>query len=203
MKTESFRLGLTGGIGSGKSTVASMLRDLGATLIDADAISRQSTGPYGFAIAAVIDRFGKEFIEDSGALDRSKMRELVFREPEAKHRLEALLHPLIRSEMQRQLQTAVQQEARCIVLDIPLLFESPEWRNSLHKVLVVDCTQDTQIQRVLQRSGLPRETINAVVAAQASRDERLRGADIVLFNENCTIAQLAVQVQQITPLVGL
>ncbi|MEO7129732.1 MAG: dephospho-CoA kinase, partial [Rhodoferax sp.] len=125
------RLGLTGGIGSGKSTVAQMLGDLGAAVIDADAIARSVAQPGGAAIGPIATEFGSAFITPEGALDRERMRELAFADAGAKRRLEAIIHPLVGQETQRQVDTAMQQGHRCIVFDIPLLVESRRWRQNL------------------------------------------------------------------------
>ncbi|WP_232788428.1 dephospho-CoA kinase [Macromonas nakdongensis] len=186
------RLGLTGGIGSGKSTVATLLQDLGATVVDADAISRASTAAGGAAIAAIRAAFGPDFIAADGALDRDRMRAAVFADPSAKQRLEAIVHPLVRAEIERQTTAAA---GDCAVLDIPLLVESPTWRERVDTVWVVDCQPETQIRRVVQRNGWPREQVEAVLAAQASRAQRLAVADTVIDNDHATLAQLETRVR--------
>lgn len=176
----AFRLGLTGGIGSGKSTVARMLQAKGAVLIDADALSRASTAPGGAAIAPIRTNFGDAFIGPDGALDRDRMRALVFSDPEAKARLEAIIHPLVRAEIDRQCRALPQG---CAVLDLPLLAESAAWRERVDAVWVVDCPPERQIERVMQRNGWPREQVEAVMRQQASREQRLAIADGVIRND--------------------
>ena len=190
----TFHLGLTGGIGSGKSTVAQMLVKRGAALVDADAIARHVTAPHGSAIPLIAEQFGEHFITADGSLDRDQMRALVFRDPSAKKVLEAIVHPLVGQETQRQVQGAIRAGHRTVVFDIPLLVESGRWRNRLHKVLVVDCLVETQIQRVRARSGLDPETVQNIVKAQASRSQRLAAADWVIYNEQLSLAQLQSEV---------
>lgn len=186
------RIGLTGGIGSGKSTVAQMLVQLGVTLVDADAIARASTATGGAAIHAIRHTFGDALINPEGALDRDQMRALAFRDPTARERLEAIVHPMVRDEMERQCRTAVSD---CVVLDIPLLVESPHWRERVHTVWVVDCLPSTQIRRVVRRNGWPAEQVQAVLAAQASREQRLQAADTVIDNDQTPLQQLETQVR--------
>ena len=187
------RLGLTGGIGSGKSTVAAMLGQLGAELIDADAISRASTGPGGSAIEAVRAAFGADFVTPDGAMDRNRMRALVFSDPGAKARLEAIIHPLVRAEIDRRIAGTARGVA---VLDLPLLAESPAWRERCDLVWVVDCAPETQIQRVMARNGWARAQVEAVLAAQATREQRLAIADGVIVNDGVTLVELEAQVGQ-------
>ncbi|HEY9064744.1 MAG TPA: dephospho-CoA kinase [Burkholderiaceae bacterium] len=183
------RIGLTGGIGSGKSTVASLLVQHGAWLIDTDAIARELTLPGGAAIAAIRTTFGDPFIDASGALDRTRMRELAFADTGAKRRLEAILHPLIGAEAERRFEASGHA---VVVFDVPLLVESGDrWRRKVDKVLVVDCLEATQIERVSRRTGWTREAASAVVAHQASRATRRACADAVIFNDTITLAQLA------------
>ncbi|NIC40139.1 dephospho-CoA kinase [Aquabacterium sp. A08] len=186
------RLGLTGGIGSGKSTVAGLLRGLGASVVDADAIARASTAAGGAAIAPLRAAFGPDAIGPDGALDRDRMRARVFSDPEAKQRLEAIVHPLVRAEIDRQAATA---PGDCVVLDLPLLVESPQWRERVDTVWVVDCLPETQVERVMRRNGWPREQVLAVLAAQASRTQRLAVADTVIDNDQATLAQLDTRVR--------
>ena len=200
---QCLRIGLTGGIGSGKSTVAQMLQDLGATVIDADAIARQTTAPQGSAIAAIRTSFGPEFITADGAMDRDRMRAAAFSDPAAKSRLEAIVHPLVGQAIEAQFRAAQAAGARCVVFDIPLLVESGHWRDRLDQILVVDCLVDTQIARVVARSGLNEATVRKVIQAQASRAERLAAADVVIFNDGLTLDQLRLEVQKIAPHFGL
>ena len=185
------RLGLTGGIGSGKSTVAAMLAELGATVIDADAISRASTGPGGIAVEAIRAAFGAEYVTPEGALDRDRMRALVFSDPAAKARLEAIVHPIVRAEIDRRLAAVGHGVA---VLDLPLLVESSAWRERCDLIWVVDCAPETQIQRVMQRNGWPRAQVEAVLATQASRAQRRAIADCVITNDGETLIELQRQI---------
>ncbi len=199
----ALRLGLTGGIGSGKSTVANFFAQLGATIIDADAISRSVTAPGGPAITPLSIEFGAEFITRDGALDRDRMRSLVYADPSARKRLEAIIHPLVGQEIARQSDAAAQAGSRCIVFDIPLLVESTRWRQNLDRVLVVDCPPERQIERVMTRSGLSRAAVHDIIQSQAPRDVRLRGADWVIFNDTLTLTQLESEVTQIWRWFGL
>ena len=186
----SLRLGLTGGIGSGKSTVTQMLAARGAAVIDSDAIARSVTAANGSAMPAIAQEFGKEFVAPDGSLDRDRMRALVFSDPSAKLRLEAIVHPLVGIATQAQAQAAVQAGHTLLVFDVPLLVESPRWRKLVDKVLVVDCLESTQITRVMVRSGLTREAVENIIRAQATRVQRLAAADITLFNEGLHLEQL-------------
>ena len=203
MKADPVRIGLTGGIGSGKSTVAAMLEKMGATIIDADAISRAATAKDGSALNEVAIAFGPEFISSDGALDRQKMREIAFRDSSVKKKLEDILHPIVRREMLAQADLAESLGAACVVFDIPLLVESNSWRSFFNSVLVVDCTEDTQLFRVKERSGLPEDDVRRIISAQARRFDRLRSADIVVFNDSCSLEQLATLVQSIASEIGL
>ncbi|MFG6465418.1 dephospho-CoA kinase [Roseateles sp. BYS87W] len=185
------RIGLTGGIGSGKSTVAGFFREAGAALVDTDAISRQLTQAGGAAMGAIEQAFGAEFIAPDGALDRDRMRTLAFSDPLAKRRLEAILHPLISETAQRQAQQA---QAPLVVMDVPLLVESGRWRARVARVLVVDCAVDTQIARVLQRPGWDRPRVDGAIAAQATRVARRAAADVVLVNDDLPLDALRKEV---------
>jgi len=196
-------LGLTGGIGSGKSTVAALLAQHGAKLIDADAISRASTAVGGAAIDAIRKSFGGEALTPEGALNRDAMRALVFADASAKSRLEAIIHPLVGIEVARQTQEAENSGARCAVFDIPLLVESIHWRKRLHAVMVVDCREATQIQRVMARNSLTSAEIEKIIASQATRAQRLAAADVILFNDGITLSQLASEIGQIAVQFGL
>ncbi|MEW6098176.1 MAG: dephospho-CoA kinase [Pseudomonadota bacterium] len=187
------RIGLTGGIGSGKSTVGRMLVDLGAWLVDTDAISRALTAAGGAGIGPIRETFGPDFIDAAGALDRTRMRDLVFRDPDARRRLESLLHPLIGQETLRQASQALPGQP--VVYDVPLLVESGRWRALVDRVLVVDCTPATQIERVVQRSGLAAVEVERIIAQQASREARLRAADAVIFNDGLDLDQLREEVR--------
>jgi dephospho-CoA kinase len=188
----SLRIGLTGGIGSGKSTVSRLLAQLGAVIVDTDLIARQLTLPGGAAIGAIAQAFGPALIGADGALDRAAMRALVFTDAAAKRRLEAILHPLIGLETERQ--AAAAQGARAIVFDVPLLVESGRWREKVDKILVVDCSEATQVERVMQRSGWTADAVRAVIATQATREQRRAAADAVIDNDGITLAQLEAEV---------
>jgi dephospho-CoA kinase len=198
-----YRLGLTGGMGSGKSTVARLFMEAGATVIDADAISRATTAAGGVAIAPLAQEFGPDILTTSRALDRDKMRALAFSDPAAKARLESIVHPLVGQEIARQTQTAVDLNAPCLVYDIPLLVESRHWRHDLQRILVVDCGEETQIARVMARDGLPRHQVQAILANQVSRLQRLKAADMVLLNDGILLAELALGVREISAFFGL
>ena len=197
------RLGLTGGIGSGKSTVAGMLGALGATVIDADAIARSCTAPGGAAITAIAQAFGSAFITSEGALDREQMRALVFKEPSAKARLESIIHPLVGAQTAQQAQDAEHKGTRCIVFDVPLLVESAHWRKKVDRVLVVDCLESTQVRRVMERNGLSEVEVQRIMAAQARRLHRLSAADLVVYNDTLTLDALRLEVAQIGAQFGL
>jgi len=174
-KLRPLRIGLTGGIGSGKSTVSQMLQARGAAVIDADAIARHLTAAHGAAMPAIAHTFGPEFVTAEGALNRDRMRDHVFSQPHAKQTLEAIIHPLVAQETQRQANDAIAQGHRTLVFDVPLLVEAgARWRAQVDRVLVVDCLEETQIQRVMARNGLSHEAIEKIVAAQASRTQNWR-----------------------------
>ena len=191
----SIRIGLTGGIGSGKSTAGRVLAELGAVVIDTDLIARQLTLPGGAAIELIAGEFGAELIAADGALDRTRMRDLVFADTSAKRRLEAILHPLIGVETERQAHAASGTPA--LVFDVPLLVESGRWRSLVDKVLVVDCREATQVERVVQRSGWAPAAVQAVIAQQASRHQRRASADAVIFNDGLGIDGLADEVRTV------
>jgi dephospho-CoA kinase len=197
------RIGLTGGIGSGKSTVAGMLAECGAVIVDADTISRQTTAAGGAAIAAIEQIFGVSFLTPTGALDRDAMRQLVFSDPAAKLRLETIIHPLVTAETIRQVCDAESAGARCLVFDVPLLVESGRWRHQVDQVLVVDCTEERQISRVMVRNGWTREAVLKVMAGQASRAQRLAAADICIYNESHALAELAGLTREVAAGFGL
>ncbi|MDB5945839.1 MAG: coaE [Ramlibacter sp.] len=199
----ALRVGLTGGIGSGKSTVLRMFEELGATAIDADTISRSVTAAGGAAIGAIAARFGARFIDAGGAMDRDLMREHAYADPGARHQLEAIIHPLVAAESARQVQAAIDAGSRCIVFDIPLLVESGRWRQQVDQVVVVDCDVQTQIDRVVARSALTPQQVEAIVAAQAPRALRLSAADVVICNEELTLDQLRAEVARAAQRFGL
>lgn len=198
-----WRIGLTGGIGSGKSTVSSMLHQHGAAIIDADAVSRSVTQTGGLAVAPIKEEFGSEFITGAGALDRDKMRNLIYSEPAARQRLESIIHPLVGKETARQAGEAEKAGIKVIVFDIPLLVESKKWRPNLDLIIVVDCAPAIQIARVVARSGLTEAAVQSIIASQASRETRLNAADMVVCNLHLSLAALAAEVAQILPRFGL
>jgi dephospho-CoA kinase len=197
------RLGLTGGIGSGKSTVAGLFSELGAGIIDADAISRNATSSNGAALAAIAKEFGADFISTDGALDRARMRDLVFQDASAKLRLEAIVHPIVGQQIQALTQEFEAAGKACAVFDIPLLVESGQWRKQLDRVLVVDCLPATQFTRVVARSGISATEVERIIATQASRRRRLNAADLVLHNDGISLNVLVQQVRQIAVQFGL
>jgi dephospho-CoA kinase len=184
-------IGLTGGIGSGKSTVATALVACGAHLVDTDAIARELTQPGGAAIAALAAEFGPAAIAADGALDRDHMRRLAFGEPGAKRRLEAILHPLIGQLAGLR---AAQAGTRPVVYDVPLLTESAHWRARVQRVLVVDCDEATQVSRVARRPGWTAEAAARVVALQAPRAARRAIADAVIHNDGISLDGLQAEV---------
>ncbi|MBW8846089.1 MAG: dephospho-CoA kinase [Burkholderiales bacterium] len=185
------RIGLTGGIGSGKSTVAGFLREAGATVVDTDAISRALTLAGGAAMPAIVEQFGAGFVTADGALDRERMRALAFSDANAKRRLEAILHPLITAQALTEAATAA---SRLVVFDVPLLVESGRWRARVARVLIVDCSVETQIERVLRRPGWTRERIEGALAAQTTRVARRAAADAVLVNDGVSLVTLRNEV---------
>lgn len=203
VNTKPLLVGLTGGIGSGKSTVAQFLVDCGAVLIDADALSRALTAPGGAAMPAIAAQFGADFVGTDGGLLRERMRALVFEQPQRKRELEAIVHPLVGQQIQARTAQAVQAGARCIVYDVPLLVESAHWRMRVRRVLVVDCEPLTQVQRVVARSGLTAEAVQAIMATQASRAQRLAAADDVIFNQGLSLGELRARVALLAARFGL
>lgn len=196
-------IGLTGGIGSGKSTVATMWLELGAHLVDTDAIARSLTLAGGAAMPAVERAFGPAMVAADGSLDRAAMRALVFADPDARLRLEAILHPLIAVACARQ---AALADGRTLVYDVPLLTESQglrPWRSRVQRVLVVDCDEATQRRRVAQRPGWTEEAAGRVIATQASRQARRAIADAVIHNQDLTLPALQLQVTTLARLWGL
>jgi dephospho-CoA kinase len=181
------RIGLTGGIGSGKSSVATMLARRGAAIIDTDKIARQLTVAGGAAMAALQRTFGTTILLANGALDRDVMRALAFADPAARKRLEAVLHPLIDA---RALSDAAAVSGAWVVFDVPLLTESPRWRERVDRVLVVDCSARTQAERVARRVGWTRDAAERVIASQAGRATRRAIADAVIFNDSIDLDQL-------------
>ncbi len=183
--TRRFTIGLTGGIGSGKSTVARAFEALGVEVIDADALAHRLTAPGGAAIPAIRAAFGDEAIDASGALERARMRRIAFADVHARKRLEAILHPLIRAETER---LALAARSPYVILMIPLLVESGDPRARCDRVLVVDCPEEEQIRRVMARSGLARGEVETVMVNQVSRADRLAAADDVVDNAGAPAA---------------
>ena len=177
---DRFSVGLTGGIGSGKSLVADMLAARGATLVDTDQIAHALTAPGGTAMAAIRLAFGDDYITQDGAMDRARMRQRVFSDPAAKKQLESILHPLIRDETER---AARQASGVYPVFVVPLLVESRTWKDQVSRVLVIDCPEALQVERVMRRNGLSEEQVRAIMATQATRAQRLAAAHDVIVND--------------------
>ena len=175
----AFVVGLTGGIGSGKSAAAGEFARLGAAVVDTDAIAHELTRTGGAAIAEVRRVLGEQYVDATGAMDRAKVRALVFADAAAKARLEGLLHPMIRAESERRIAAST---APYVVHVVPLLVESPDYRRRVQRVLVVDCPPQAQKERVGRRSGLAEEEIERIIGAQISRQARLAAADDVIDN---------------------
>ena len=194
-KRPALLVGLTGGIGSGKTTVANLFAALGVPLVDTDLIAHALTGPDGAAMPAIRQAFGDGVVADDGRMDRSAMRALAFDDPTSRKRLEAILHPMIRAETQRQIAAAADSPYAIVV--IPLLVESGKPTDWLDRVLVVDCPVETQIERVMRRNRLTRTQVQAIVAAQAERHRRLAAADDIVENTGGTPAGLSAQVARL------
>jgi dephospho-CoA kinase len=177
----TFAVGLTGGIGSGKSTVAGLFASSGAGLVDTDEISRSLTAPAQPAVTEIARKFGPQFVCADGSLDRVRMRRLAFADSSARKDLEAILHPLIRQESTRQFRASA---APYVVMVVPLLIETGGYQDILSRILVVDCQLETQVRRVIKRSGLSRDEVVSIIASQVSRQERLQRADDVIDNDN-------------------
>ena len=186
----SFVVGLTGGIGSGKSAVGRLFEERGIAVIDTDAIAHQLTTPGGAAMPAIRATFGDAVATADGALDRAAMRNIVFADPSARKRLEAILHPLIRVESERRLASA---DSPYAILMVPLLVESGSYRERVDRIAVVDCDVETQIARVMQRNGLARAEVERILTAQATREQRLEAADDVIDNDR-SLADLEPQI---------
>jgi len=183
LKEHALFVGLTGGIGSGKTAVSDQLAQLGAGIVDTDLIAHQITALNGAAIPLIQKQFGSEFIDSNGALDRAKMRNLVFADPQARKALEAITHPLIREETISQAKALIEIKVPYLVFVVPLLIESGNWLSLLDYLVVVDCPEDTQIERVMHRSKLSQSEVESIIKAQASRQERIAHADIVIENQ--------------------
>ena len=189
----SYLVGLTGGIGSGKSAVADLFAAQGVPVIDTDVVAHALTAPGGRAMPAIRETFGERMLTPEGALDRAAMRTHVFAQPAERKRLEAILHPLIREEVERCIQTESLREPPYIILVVPLLVESTAYQQRVQRIAVVDCPEATQIQRVMKRNGLAQAEVERILRAQATRKARLGAADDVINNEG-GIAALAPQV---------
>ncbi|MGQ0655448.1 MAG: dephospho-CoA kinase [Betaproteobacteria bacterium] len=183
-------VGLTGGIGSGKSAAAEAFQALGAEVVDTDAIAHELTQAGGAAMPHILSLFGDAFVAQSGALDRARMRERVFSDPAAKQALEGLLHPMIRDESARRIRSS---KGPYVVHVVPLLVESKDYGSRVQRVLVVDAPEEQQVERVMRRGRLPETEVRAIMRAQASRAERLAAADDVIDNSG-TVDALRKQV---------
>ena len=189
-----FAVGLTGGIGSGKTTVADLFAKHGVSIVDTDVIAHRITAPGGAAMPLIEQAFGAQYVASDGALDRAKMRALVFSDDAAKAKLEAITHPLIRAETEREREAAT---GPYVVIVVPLLVESGTWRSRVDRVLVVDCGLETQIARVMRRNALSREQVLAIIARQATREARLAAADDVVVNDDTPFEQLSEEVRRL------
>jgi dephospho-CoA kinase len=176
-----FSVGLTGGIGCGKTTVADLFAARGAAIIDTDQIAHSLTAPHGAAMPALVAEFGPEYATPEGALDRARMRALVFADPGARARLEAVLHPRIREATAA---AALLASGPYVIFVVPLLIESGTWRGRVARVLAIDCPEEVQIARVMARSGLPESQVRAIMAAQVTRAERRAAADDIILNDD-------------------
>lgn len=190
----ALKAGLTGGIGSGKSTVAAIFRRLMIPVIDADQISHELTAPQGAALALIRAHWGDTVFEADGSLSRPALRAIIFESVDAKRQLEAIMHPLIYAQIMLQFNQHAQY-ADIVIFDIPLLAESPTWREQLDRILVIDCSEQTQIQRVMNRSKWSKEHIQAVIAQQATRQERQAIATDIIFNDNLSLDDLEQEVK--------
>ncbi len=191
----SYVVGLTGGIGSGKSAVADLFAQHGVALIDTDAIAHVLTAAGGAAMPAIRAAFGDSVASADGALDRAAMRTLVFADPAARKRLEGILHPMIRGESERQLLASAPSSPYAILM-VPLLVESGGYRQRVNRIAVVDCAESTQVARVMRRNGLSRSEVERILAAQATRAERLAAADDVIENDG-PLAELAPRIERL------
>lgn len=189
-----FAVGLTGGIGSGKSFVADRFAARSVPIVDTDAIAHRITGPHGIAMPPIATEFGASFVTPDGSLDRARMRALVFSDENARRRLEAITHPLIRAETERERQHAA---GPYVVVVVPLLVESGSWKTRVDRVLTVDCSVETQIARVVRRNAFTREQVLAIIARQSTRDARLAAADDVIVNDDISPEALDIQVAEL------
>lgn len=189
-----FAVGLTGGIGSGKTTVADLFAKHGVSVVDTDIIAHRITAAGGAAMPRIEQAFGAQFIASDGALDRAKMRALVFSDDAAKAELEAITHPLIRAETEREREAAT---GLYVIIVVPLLVESGTWKSRVDRVLVVDCSLETQIARVMRRNAFSREQVLAIIARQATREARLAAADDVIVNDDTPFERLSEEVRRL------
>jgi dephospho-CoA kinase len=191
--TTAFSVGLTGGIGCGKSTVADLFAERGATIVDTDVIAHALTAPHGAAMPAIVAEFGPDFARPDGALDRARMRTLVFSDATARARLEGILHPRIRAATEAAGSAAT---GAYVIYVVPLLIESGNWRERVTRVLAIDCSEDTQVARVMQRSQLSADEVRAIMATQVTRAQRLAAADDVIDNDD-GLEALRAQVERL------
>ncbi len=189
----TFSVGLTGGIGCGKSTVADLFAERGATIVDTDVIAHALTAPHGAAMPAIVAEFGPDFARPDGALDRARMRTLVFSDATARARLEGILHPRIRAATEAAGRAAT---GAYVIYVVPLLVESGSWRERVTRVLAIDCSEDTQVARVMQRSQLSADEVRAIMATQVTRAQRLAAADDVIDNDD-GLEALRAQVERL------
>ena len=173
-------VGVTGGIGSGKTTAVNLFEKLGASVVDTDAIAHALTQPGGAAIPAIRERFGTAYVQPDGGLDRDAMRARVFSDPAARRELEGILHPMIRERSKAQVEAA---SGPYVLLVVPLLVEGGSYRSTVDRVLVIDCDEAQQVERVRRRSGLSEGQVRAIMATQATRAQRLQAADDVIHND--------------------
>tara|TARA_S200000501_G_scaffold329322_1_gene329857 strand:+ start:789 stop:1406 length:618 start_codon:yes stop_codon:yes gene_type:complete len=190
---KKFSVAMTGGIGSGKSTASDCFNKLGVSIIDTDLISHNLTSTNGEAIPLIIKEFGDTFIKFDGSLDRKLMRDLIFSDNKSKSKLETILHPLILTKTQ---QNALSAKGSYLIFVIPLLYSSSSWKNKVDKVLVIDCQEKIQIQRVKKRNKLSLEQIKSIISSQPSRLDRLKMADDIIFNEE-SVKSLEIQIKRL------
>jgi dephospho-CoA kinase len=193
LNTNFFSIGLTGGIGSGKTTVANFFSELGVSVIDTDLIAHSLTMPGGAAMPSIQNEFGTGFITSNGAMDRQKMRDYVFKDPAAKQRLETILHPQIRKVCEEAAQTA---QGPYLMFVVPLLIESGSWKQRVQRILVIDCDEETQISRVIQRNHFSREQVLEIMRTQVTRETRLQHADDIISSQQ-DLSHVKQQVEQL------
>ncbi|CAM3737571.1 dephospho-CoA kinase [Polynucleobacter antarcticus] len=196
LKGKILLVGLTGGIGSGKTVISDLLDKLGVGIIDSDLISRELTSVGGEAIIPIKQTFGTEFIDAQGALDRSRMRDLVFKDPQSRQKLEKITHPLIQQKTARQAFELAQSGVPYLVFVVPLLVESEAWLNLIDYLVVVDCPEEIQIARVMQRNNMTRPEVERILMAQVNREDRLAKANFVIENQ-ASLEGLKLEVQSL------